>query len=167
MSSLLFGNGTNIVHWKPSSDTRSTSDILSTCIITMLLCVWTAVHLNVSPPGKVWTSGLRKVGWMIMALLAPEILAYTAWYVYSSRKLLLAKSTNHINYGNVKFRILIMDRYQRRQALGTMRLVNETFVLPNPPSFLSTAVKGIKSVISGLRKALSSHNREPVRVSRS
>lgn len=81
MSSLLFGNGTHIVHWKPSPNTRGTFDILSTCIITMLLCVWTAVHLNVSPPGSVWVPRLRKVGWLILALLAPEMIAFTAWYV--------------------------------------------------------------------------------------
>ena len=91
MSSLLFGNGTDIVHWKPSSETRGTFDILSTCIITMLLCVWTAVHLNVSPPGNVWTPRLRKVGWMILALLAPELVAYTAWYVCSI-EILMAKT---------------------------------------------------------------------------
>ena len=39
MSSLLFGNGTDMVHWQPSCNTRGTFDILSTCIITMLLCV--------------------------------------------------------------------------------------------------------------------------------
>ena len=47
----------------------------------MLLCVWTAVHLNISPPGSVWKPRLRKVGWLILALLAPEMIAYTAWYV--------------------------------------------------------------------------------------
>ena len=81
MSSLLFGNGTDIVHWKASPSTRGTFDILSICITTMLLCVWTAVHPNVSPPDSVYGPRLRKVGWLILALLAPEIVAYTAWYV--------------------------------------------------------------------------------------
>ena len=81
MSSRLFGNGTNVVEWEPSPNTRGTFDILSTCVITMLLCVWTAVHLNVSPRGSVWRPRLRKVGWLVLALLAPEMVAYTAWYV--------------------------------------------------------------------------------------
>ena len=83
MSSLLFGNGTDLVHWEPSPNTRGTFDILSTCIITLLLCVWTAVHLNVPPPGSVWQPRLRKGGWLILALLAPEMVAYTAWYIQS------------------------------------------------------------------------------------
>ena len=79
MSSLLFGNGTDIVHWMPNPKFRGTFDILSTCVITMLLCVWTAVHLNISPPESFWSPKLRKVGWLILALIAPEMVAYTAW----------------------------------------------------------------------------------------
>lgn len=80
MSSLLFGNGTDIVQWKPNPDSRGTFDILTTCLITLLLCVWTAVHLNVSPPGSFWTPIWRKIGWLTLALLAPEMVAYAAWY---------------------------------------------------------------------------------------
>ena len=79
MSSLLFGNGTNLVLWQSSPNTRGTSDILTTCIITLLLCVWTAVHLNISPPESYWEPKIRKTGWLILALLAPEMIAYTAW----------------------------------------------------------------------------------------
>ena len=85
MSSIVFGNGTDLVHWKPSPQTRGTFDILTTCIITILLCVWTAVHLNVPPPGSFWGPRLRKVGWLILALLAPEMVAYTAWYVFYNK----------------------------------------------------------------------------------
>ena len=79
MSSLLFGNGTNVVNWRASPTVRGTFDILSSCMITMLLCVWTAVHLNISPPETWWKPILRKVGWLILAVLAPEMVAYTAW----------------------------------------------------------------------------------------
>ena len=85
MTSLLFGNGTDIVHWQPSCDPRGIFDILSTCIITTLLCAWTAVHLNVPAPGSDWESRLRKIGWLILALLAPEIVAYTANLRFVSR----------------------------------------------------------------------------------
>ena len=81
MSAFLFGNGSDVVHWKPSSNTRGTFDILTSCIITMLLCVWTAVHLNVSPPEGFWKPKFRKVRWLLLALVAPEMVAYTAWYV--------------------------------------------------------------------------------------
>ena len=82
LSSLVFGNDTNIVHWKDSPTARGTFDILSSCIITLVLCVWTAVHLNVAPPEKYWRFLLRKTGWLLLALLAPEMVAYTAWCVH-------------------------------------------------------------------------------------
>lgn len=80
MSSILFGNSSEIVRWKSDCATRGTFDILSTCIITLLLCIWTAVHLNVPPPGQYLKPILKKVGWLFLALLAPEMVAYTAWY---------------------------------------------------------------------------------------
>lgn len=97
MSSILFGNGTDMVHWKPNPSTRGTFDILTTCIITLLLCVWTAVHLNISPPGSFWEPRFRKVGWLVIALLAPELIAYTAWY-QRQQALSIAQEVNKI-YG--------------------------------------------------------------------
>ena len=91
MSSLFFGNGTDTVDWKPNPTSRGTFDVLSTCLITLLLCVWTAVHLNVPPPESFWKWQLRKVGWLILALLAPELVAYTAWYSLLYTRLILTE----------------------------------------------------------------------------
>lgn len=132
MSSLLFGNGTDLVHWKPSPKSRGTFDILSTCIITMLLCVSTAVHLNVPPPGSVWGPRLRKVGWLVLALLAPEMVAYTAGY-------------------------------QRQKALSTMRMVNEAFVLPDPPSWHERTIKGVKKAYTVFKRVFMPREQETVR----
>ena len=166
MSSLLFGNGTDLVHWKPSPTTRGTSDILSTCIITMLLCVWTAVHLNVSPPESVWTPRLRKVGWLVLALLAPEVVAYTAWYVLFARDVDDWISGHAIYHIQSKVCRLINVRYQRRQALTLMRRVNEACVLPNPPSWHATTFEGIKRTITRLKRVFMPQKQEPTRVSR-
>jgi hypothetical protein len=61
--------------------TRGTWNILSTCLITLGLCLWTALHLNI-PRHKqgTWGPKLRKTRWLLLGLLAPEMLAYTAWY---------------------------------------------------------------------------------------
>jgi hypothetical protein len=66
--------------WHPEPRGRGTFNILSTCLTTMILCVWTTVHLNI--PGH--NDGrrqrfLRKPGWLLLALLAPEIVAWNAW----------------------------------------------------------------------------------------
>jgi len=38
----------------------------------MALCAWTAVHLNIPEHGKAKTQTWRKLGWMIISILAPE-----------------------------------------------------------------------------------------------
>ena len=81
MSNLIFGNGSDTVHWQPNPNIRGTADILTSCLTTLLLCVWTAVHLNVPEPGRPVKHFFRKVGWLILALLAPELVVYTAWFV--------------------------------------------------------------------------------------
>ena len=38
-------------------------------------------HRASPPPGSEWESRSRGVEFLILALLAPEMVAYTAWYV--------------------------------------------------------------------------------------
>lgn len=47
------------VAWQPAPQGRGTLSILWTCILTMILCVWTALHLNVPPPEPLENSKLR------------------------------------------------------------------------------------------------------------
>ena len=77
----LFGNGTIAppVNWQPEPSTRGTTDILSTCLITLGLCLWSALHLNIPQHGKTSQQKWRKCGWLVLGLLAPEMIAYTAW----------------------------------------------------------------------------------------
>jgi hypothetical protein len=72
---------TNVsAHWHPEPRGRGTFNILSSCLTTMLLCVWTAVHLNIPDrDGGKRQKFLRKPGWLLMALLAPGIVAWNAW----------------------------------------------------------------------------------------
>lgn len=78
-----FGNATQVppTRWRDEPATRGTWNILSTCLITLGLCLWTALHLNI-PRHKegTWGPKLRKTRWLLLGLLAPEMLAYTAWY---------------------------------------------------------------------------------------
>jgi hypothetical protein len=74
--------------WIPEPKARGTYTILSTCVITMLLCVWTAVHLNLPEPRGFGHQLGRKIGWLIMGLLAPEMVLRLKTFV--SRSLLTA-----------------------------------------------------------------------------
>ena len=80
-----FGNATQVPpkRWRDEPTTRGTWNILSSCLITLSLCLWTTLHLNI-PRHKegAWRQKIRKTGWLLLGLLAPEMLAYTAWYQY-------------------------------------------------------------------------------------
>ena len=87
----IFANTTDTVSWVANPHTRGTSNILQSCLITTSLCVWTAVHLNIpeqDDPSFLWISyqTWRKLGWLIIGLLAPEMLVYAAWYHRSQAK---------------------------------------------------------------------------------
>src|ERR1700761_9211684 len=63
---------------------RSTLDIVWTCFSILLLCTWSVLHLNIQPQIKPRAVGhyirlmgflvKRKAKWMLLTLMAPEIL---------------------------------------------------------------------------------------------
>jgi hypothetical protein len=87
----FFANATESVSWVPNPTNRGTSNILQSCLITTSLCVWTALHLNVKEHDdptflRISYQTWRKAGWLIIGLLAPEMVVYTAWYQRSEAK---------------------------------------------------------------------------------
>lgn len=82
--------------WMPSAKVRGTSDILYSCLLTISLSVYSAVHINVPPRGasRKWQY-LQKAKWTVIGIFAPEIVVYTAIYqFYKARQ--LQKSLNTI-----------------------------------------------------------------------
>jgi hypothetical protein len=69
--------------WVREPQGRGTLSILYTCTFTLLLCVYTAIHLNIPPAGEPrrWQF-LRKIKWMFIAIFAPEVVLFTAAYQY-------------------------------------------------------------------------------------
>ncbi|KAL8826714.1 MAG: hypothetical protein Q9170_007301 [Blastenia crenularia] len=76
-----FGNDTihNTPRWVPEPNGRGTWSLLSTCLVTISLCVWSAVHLNVPQHERTHSQHWRKVKWLVLGLFAPELVAYVAW----------------------------------------------------------------------------------------
>ena len=67
-------NTTSILHgWVDQPDNRGTFDIITSCFLTIFLCTWTCLHLNVpaSKEGE-WRPILRKFRWMMLTILGPE-----------------------------------------------------------------------------------------------
>ncbi|KAI9430896.1 hypothetical protein F5148DRAFT_185542 [Russula earlei] len=52
---------------------RSLWDIIWSCAVTILLCVWVSVHPNIPSPYDSWARvAVRRVGLMLAALFVPE-----------------------------------------------------------------------------------------------
>lgn len=76
--------------WRDEPPSRGTWSIILTCLITLTLCVWTAVHLNLQGKqslGKL-ESILYKPRWIVVGLFAPEVLVYIAWGQWLSARML-------------------------------------------------------------------------------
>ncbi|KAF8252081.1 hypothetical protein K440DRAFT_595092, partial [Wilcoxina mikolae CBS 423.85] len=61
---------------------RGTVDILLSSVITLTLCVYTSIHLNIAPQTKIF--GFRRVWvykfyWVLIAMFAPEFVLYAAY----------------------------------------------------------------------------------------
>lgn len=70
--------------WVADADSRGTWTLLYSCVFTLVLCVWTAVHLNIPGPDETQRSQfLRKAKYMVLAIFAPEITVYMAWQQWS------------------------------------------------------------------------------------
>ena len=57
---------------------RGTMTILWSCIITLIACLYTALHLNVPGDTKALPMLREKFKWVIIGLVAPEIVLYLA-----------------------------------------------------------------------------------------
>lgn len=68
--------------------TRGTVGILSSAIISLAICVWTAVHIDILPKSLYGERFYYKLVWAIAAFVAPEILAAGAYRQYRKAQLL-------------------------------------------------------------------------------
>lgn len=66
--------------WQPDPPGRGTWSLLYSCVFTLVLCVWNAIHLNVPSSDESSSVGLRrKIKWVLIALVAPEIVVFVAF----------------------------------------------------------------------------------------
>lgn len=82
-------NSTEIAGWVNDPDGRGTFTILSSCILTLSLCVYTSIHLNVrsykQTELRAWVETTK---WVFFGILAPELMVYVAWRQYMSARAL-------------------------------------------------------------------------------
>ncbi|KAK0619402.1 hypothetical protein B0T14DRAFT_432002, partial [Immersiella caudata] len=61
-----------------SSDFRGTTDILYSCVVTLVACIYTALHLNVPTKSGLGHAVRSKGKWVFIGLIAPELVLYLA-----------------------------------------------------------------------------------------
>ncbi|KAF2258852.1 hypothetical protein CC78DRAFT_593600 [Lojkania enalia] len=78
--------------WVSGPKSRGTLSLVFSCVITLFLCVWTTVQVNIEPPEN---ESIRKLGWSFVALVVPEGVMAIAAY---ERKVasLLRKKVNEV-----------------------------------------------------------------------
>ncbi|KAI1325449.1 hypothetical protein F5Y16DRAFT_264878 [Xylariaceae sp. FL0255] len=68
---------------------RGTSSLVISCLSTLILCVWSALHLNVPVQNETKFRSLwLNVRWIIAGIYAPELVVFTAWRQWSSARIL-------------------------------------------------------------------------------
>lgn len=68
-----------VTGWVSSPNRRGTIDILWSCIFTIFLCTWSALHLNLPAPDERFLRyALRKAKWMLQTLAGPEFVVWLA-----------------------------------------------------------------------------------------
>ena len=70
---------TDIVSWAHEPQGRGTIGLLWSCLITIFLCTWSAIHPNIpAATESLWDIFWRRQAYMLLALVAPEFLALCA-----------------------------------------------------------------------------------------
>ncbi|KAF2110936.1 hypothetical protein BDV96DRAFT_650541 [Lophiotrema nucula] len=84
--------------WYSAPNYRGTSDILWSCLITVFLCCWTAIHPTIPAPNTTWTERcLDRILILFWGVVAPEtliVLAGNEWTVASE---IVKSSSGRIN----------------------------------------------------------------------
>lgn len=80
-----------LVGFTQSPNGRGTLTILFSCLLTLSLCVWSAVHLDLPRHGEGSTQYTwRYLKWSLLGVFGPELLIWIAWRQYISARCLTA-----------------------------------------------------------------------------
>ncbi|KAF2868675.1 hypothetical protein BDV95DRAFT_630407 [Massariosphaeria phaeospora] len=85
--------------WFSAPNFRSTWDLLVSCVLTLTICVWSALHLNVPGENSTLTQrNLRRMRWIFLGIFAPELVVSTAFAQYLTAKWLRREILGDVKY---------------------------------------------------------------------
>jgi hypothetical protein len=85
--------------WTAGPNSRGSFDILWSCLSTLGLCVWTAVHPNLQLKYNYTRAIISRIGMMCLAAVLPEVLLSSAWRQLTNARWLCSK-INELNCTN-------------------------------------------------------------------
>lgn len=92
-------NATTPVGWYPEPSFRGTYSLLSSCVSTLLICVLSAVHLDVPAVHHnrlhKWA---KKAKWVAVGVFAPEWLTMTAYLEWQNARGLASKANDTLAF---------------------------------------------------------------------
>ncbi|KAK3684094.1 hypothetical protein B0T22DRAFT_269790 [Podospora appendiculata] len=151
--------------WEPEPHTRGPFSILSTCLITLSLCIWTCLHLNIPEHGKADRQFWRKLKWLMVGLLAPEMVLLVAYKQWRAQKKLtkdMAGAFGNLSPKPTKPRISVITRLSRlfksarkedlaSEILGPVNPARADTGLPDPQRrrFAWTATHSFYAIMGG------------------
>jgi hypothetical protein len=126
MAHLFDTPGSNqTIKWQSDSNTRGSFSIISSCTITLVLGVYSAVHLNLpGRPGSFTEAFLRRFAWIMCSLLAPEALVLVAYGQRRAAKR-ISKKVNEV-FGAKSNTAVSFDRTSKR-AFETKVIATERY----------------------------------------
>ncbi|RPD60889.1 hypothetical protein L227DRAFT_501145 [Lentinus tigrinus ALCF2SS1-6] len=94
----------DLVSWRAEPDFRGTFSIFSSCMSTLTVCIWSALHVDIQKGKSATMCYLTKAGWLVVGLLCPELLLFTAFNQFweavrltkDGQKMLDSKDTSSI-----------------------------------------------------------------------
>lgn len=82
--------------WQSDPNGRGTFTVVSSCLLTLGICVYSAMHLNV-PPYKEssWHFWFRTCKWGLLGVFGPELVIFLAWKQLLSARDMVQRSQHH------------------------------------------------------------------------
>jgi hypothetical protein len=78
-----------LVGFVQQPDGRGTLSILFSCLLTLSLCVWSAIHLDLPKHDEhQFRYACRYLKWSLLGLFGPEIVIWAAWRQQISARIL-------------------------------------------------------------------------------
>ena len=75
------------VGWVSDPNGRGTAGLVVSCVLTLGLCVWSALHLNIPPKNEpkreYW---MRHTRWVLLGVIIPELVILSAWRQWASAR---------------------------------------------------------------------------------